>query len=139
MPYTGFSQATTDLIAGRISLWLPTLGGSIGNIQGGKMRALAISGPSRAEALPNIPTFKELGIEFDKSSWYALHAPKGTPKDIIAKVNREVERVLALPDVRRKASRSVIGSSAARRKNLGEFLKSEIAKWAEVARSSPLK
>src|SRR5262245_14221015 len=57
VPYTGFAQATTDLVAGRISLWIPTLGGSIGNIQGGKMRALAISGPARAAALPNVPTF----------------------------------------------------------------------------------
>src|SRR5262249_45673070 len=56
VPYTAFSQATTDLVSGRISLWMPTLGGSIGNIQAGKVRALAISGPSRAEALPEILT-----------------------------------------------------------------------------------
>ena len=139
VPYTGFSQATTDLIAGRISLWLPTLGGSIGNIQGGKMRALAISGPSRAGALPNIPTFEELGIEFGESSWYAFFAPKGTPKDIIAKVNREVERILTLPDVKEKGVTLGYRFVGGPPEKLGEFLKSEIAKWAEVARSSPLK
>jgi tripartite-type tricarboxylate transporter receptor subunit TctC len=139
VPYTGFSQATTDLVAGRLSLWMPTLGGSLGNIQAGKMRALAISGPARAQAVPDIPTFKEQGIEFGESSWYALFAPKGTPKEIIAKVNADVERILAMPDVKEKSVtlgyRYVGGSPS----SLDAFLKSEIAKWAEVAKSASLK
>ncbi len=139
VPYTGFSQATTDLIAGRISLWIPTLGGSIGNIQGGKVRALAISGPSRADALPNIPTFKELGIEFGESSWYAFFAPKGTPKEIITKVNREVERILALPDVKEKGVTLGYRFVGGPPEKLREFLKSEIARWAELAKSASLK
>jgi tripartite-type tricarboxylate transporter receptor subunit TctC len=139
VPYTGFSQATTDLIAGRISLWIPTLGGSIGNIQGGKVRALAISGPSRADALPDIPTFKELGIEFGESSWYAFFAPKGTPKEIITKVNREVERILALPDVKEKGVTLGYRFVGGPPEKLREFLKSEIARWAELAKSASLK
>jgi tripartite-type tricarboxylate transporter receptor subunit TctC len=139
VPYTGFSQATTDLVAGRLSLWMPTLGGSLGNIQAGKMRALAISGPTRAQAVPDIPTFKEQGIEFGESSWYALFAPKGTPKEVIAKVNADVERILAMPDVKEKSVtlgyRYVGGSPS----SLDAFLKSEIAKWAEVAKSASLK
>jgi tripartite-type tricarboxylate transporter receptor subunit TctC len=139
VPYTGFSQATTDLVAGRLSLWMPTLGGSLGNIQAGKMRALAISGPARAQAVPDIPTFKEQGIEFGESSWYALFAPKGTPKEIIAKVNADVERILAMPDVKEKSvtlGYRYVGGSP---EKLDAFLKSEIAKWAEVAKSASLK
>jgi len=139
VPYTGFSQVTTDLVAGRLALWMPTLGGSLGNIQAGKMRALAISGPARSQAVPDIPTFKEQGIEFGESSWYALFAPKGTPKEIIAKINADVERVLALPDVKEKAvtlGYRYVGGSPAR---LDAFLKSEIAKWAEVAKHASLK
>jgi tripartite-type tricarboxylate transporter receptor subunit TctC len=139
VPYTGFSQVTTDLVAGRLALWMPTLGGSLGNIQAGKMRALAISGPARSQAVPDIPTFKEQGIEFGESSWYALFAPKGTPKEIIAKINADVERVLALPDVKEKAvtlGYRYVGGPPAR---LDAFLKSEIAKWAEVAKSASLK
>jgi tripartite-type tricarboxylate transporter receptor subunit TctC len=139
VPYTGFSQATTDVIAGRISLWMPTLGGSIGNIQAGKLRALAISGPSRAEALPNVPTFKESGIEFGESSWYAMFAPKGTPKDIIAKVNRDIARILALPDVKEKGVTLGYRFVGGPPDQLAAFLKSEIAKWAEVAKSALLK
>jgi tripartite-type tricarboxylate transporter receptor subunit TctC len=139
VPYTGFSQATTDLVAGRLSLWMPTLGGSLGNIQAGKMRALAISGPARAQAVPDIPTFKEQGIEFGESSWYALFAPKGTSKEIIAKVNADVERILAMPDVKEKSvtlGYRYVGGSP---EKLDAFLKSEIAKWAEVAKSASLK
>ncbi len=139
VPYTGFSQATTDLVAGRLSLWMPTLGGSLGNIQAGKMRALAISGPARAQAVPDIPTFKEQGIEFGESSWYALFAPKGTPKEIIAKVNADMERILAMPDVKEKSvtlGYRYVGGSP---EKLDAFLKGEIAKWAEVAKSASLK
>jgi tripartite-type tricarboxylate transporter receptor subunit TctC len=135
IPYTGFSQATTDLVAGRISLWMPTLGGSLGNIQAGKMRALAISGPSRATALPEIPTFKEQGIEFGESSWYALFAPKGTPQAIVTKINGDVERTLALPDVKEKAVTlgfRLVGGPPAQ---LASFLTAEIAKWAELAKA----
>ena len=103
VPYTSYSQAVTDMISGRISLWITTLGGAIGNIQGGKMRALAVSGRARAAQLPDVPTFNELGIGFvDESSWYALFAPRGTPKEIIAKINRDMARILTFPDMRER-------------------------------------
>jgi tripartite-type tricarboxylate transporter receptor subunit TctC len=134
VPYTGFSQATTDLVAGRIALWMPTLGGSLGNIQAGKMRALAISGPSRAQAVPDIPTFKEQGIEFGESSWYALFAPKGTRLEVVAKIKDDVQRVLALPDVKEKAVTLGFRLVGGPPDQLASFLQSEIAKWAKLAK-----
>src|SRR6476646_1381174 len=78
VPYTSFSQAVTDMISGRISLWITTLGGAIGNIRAGKMRALAVSGSARAAQLPDVPTFNEHSIGLvDESCWYALFAPRG--------------------------------------------------------------
>src|SRR5262245_24306727 len=139
VPYTGFSQNSTDLIAGRLAMWFPTLGGSLGNIQSGKMRALAISGPTRAAALPDVPTFKELGVEFEESSWYALFVPRGTAKEIIDKVNRDVNRVIADPDVTAKSATlgyRLVGGSP---EKLGQFLKSEIAKWGEFSKRGSLK
>jgi len=140
VPYTTVSQATTDVISGRIAVFLPTLGGHIGNVTAGRMRALAVSGKARAAQLPEVPTFTELGVKFvDETSWYALFAPKGTPKEIIAKVNADVARILALPDMKEKAVtlgyRYVGGTPDA----LAAFLRSEIAKWAEVAKSASLK
>jgi tripartite-type tricarboxylate transporter receptor subunit TctC len=138
VPYTGFSQATTDLIAGRLAFWIPTLGGTIGNIQGGKVRALAISGPARSQVLPDVPTFKEQGVEFGESSWYALFAPKGTPKEIIAKVNGDVEHVLTLPDVKARGVTLGYRFVGGAPDKLGAFLKSETEKWAEIAKRAGL-
>jgi tripartite-type tricarboxylate transporter receptor subunit TctC len=139
VPYTGFAQTTTDLIAGRLALWMPTLGGSFGNVQSGKMRALAISGPTRAQNLPDIPTFKELGIEFEESSWYAFFAPKGTPKPVIDRVNRDVDHVLTLPDIKAKGVTLGYRFVGGPPEKLAQFLNSEIVKWAEFAKRGSLK
>jgi tripartite-type tricarboxylate transporter receptor subunit TctC len=140
VPYTSVSQATTDVISGRIAVFLPTLGGHLGNVAAGRMRALAVSGTTRATQLPDVPTFNELGIKFvDETSWYALFAPKGTRKDIIAKVNGELERILALPDVREKGVTLGYRYIGGPPEKLAAFLNSEIAKWAEVAKHASLK
>jgi tripartite-type tricarboxylate transporter receptor subunit TctC len=140
VPYTSVSQAATDVISGRIAVFLPTLGGHLGNVAAGRMRALAVSGIARATQLPDVPTFNELGVKFvDETSWYALFAPKGTRADIIAKVNADVERIFAMPDVKEKGGTlgyRYIGGSP---EKLAAFLKGEIAKWAEVAKGASLK
>jgi tripartite-type tricarboxylate transporter receptor subunit TctC len=140
VPYTSVSQAVTDVISGRIAVFLPTLGGHLGNVAAGRMRALAVSGTARATQLPDVPTFNELGVKFvDETSWYALFVPTGTRADIIAKVNADVERILAMPDVKEKGitlgSRYIGGPP----EKLAAFLKSEIAKWADLAKSVSLK
>jgi tripartite-type tricarboxylate transporter receptor subunit TctC len=140
VPYTSVSQATTDLISGRIAVFLPTLGGHLGNVAAGRMRALAVSGTTRATQLPDVPTFNELGVKFvDETSWYALFAPKGTRKEIITKVNAELERILALPDVREKGVTLGYRYIGGPPEKLAAFLNGEIAKWAEVAKSAALK
>ena len=140
VPYTSVSQATTDVISGRIAVFLPTLGGHLGNVAAGRMRALAVSGATRATQLPDVPTFNELGVKFvDETSWYALFAPKGTRKEIIAKVNAELERILALPDVREKGVTLGYRYIGGPPEKLAAFLNNEIAKWAEVAKSAALK
>ena len=140
VPYNSYSQAVTDMIAGRISLWITTLGGAVGNIQAGKMRALAVSGRARAAQLTEVPTFQELGIGFvDESSWYALFAPRGTPKEIIAKINADMTRILALPDMKERETTLGYRFIGGPPDKLAALLRHEIDKWAEVARSSSLK
>jgi tripartite-type tricarboxylate transporter receptor subunit TctC len=140
VPYTSVSQATTDVISGRIAVFLPTLGGHLGNVAAGRMRALAVSGTTRATQLPDVPTFNELGVKFvDETSWYALFAPKGTRKEIIAKVNAELERTLALPDVREKGVTLGYRYIGGPPEKLAAFLNGEIVKWAEVAKHASLK
>jgi tripartite-type tricarboxylate transporter receptor subunit TctC len=140
VPYpTGMSQAVTDIMTGRISLWLATLGGALGNVQGGKVRALAVSGHSRAEALPQVPTFKEEGVAMEEeSTWFGLFAPKGTSKDIVTKINADVERILALPDLQARSGTLGYRFIGGTPEKLAVFLKNETAKWAVVAKNAEL-
>jgi tripartite-type tricarboxylate transporter receptor subunit TctC len=78
--YSTLSQAVADLMAGRIFVYIPTLAGNLGNIQAGKVKALAVSGSARAAQLPDVPTFQEVGVPFvGETSWYGIYAPHGTP------------------------------------------------------------
>jgi tripartite-type tricarboxylate transporter receptor subunit TctC len=123
-----------DIMSGRISVWIVTLGGHLGNITSGKVRALAVSGESRAELLPNVPTFKEIGVPFvAETSWYGIFAPKGTSRAIIEKINRDVNAVLAMPDVKARGATLGYRFAGGPPERLGELLKSEIVKWAEIA------
>jgi tripartite-type tricarboxylate transporter receptor subunit TctC len=140
VPYpTGMSQAVTDIMTGRISLWLATLGGALGNVQGGKVRALAVSGAARAEALPSVPTFKEQGVAMEEeATWFGFFVPKATSGEVVAKINRDVAKILALPDVKERGvilGYRYIGGPP---EKLAAFLKNEIAKWAEVAKNAAL-
>jgi tripartite-type tricarboxylate transporter receptor subunit TctC len=140
VPYTSVSPAVTDIMSGRISLWITTLGGAVGNIQAGRMRALAVSGHERAAQLPDVPTFQELGIGFvDETSWYALFAPRGTPKEITAGINADMIRILAQDDMRQRAATLGFRLIGGAPDVLATMLKAEIAKWAEVAKSASLK
>jgi tripartite-type tricarboxylate transporter receptor subunit TctC len=140
VPYpTGMSQAVTDIMTGRITLWLSTLGGALGNVEAGKVRALAVSGHERTAALPAIPTFKEQGVAMEEeSTWFAFFAPRGTPREVIAKVNADVARVLAQPDVKARSVTLGYRFIGGPPDKLSVFLKAEIAKWAEVARNADL-
>jgi tripartite-type tricarboxylate transporter receptor subunit TctC len=140
VPYpTGMSQAVSDIISGRVTLWLATLGGALGNVQSGKVRALAVSGPVRAEVLPDVPTFKEAGVAMEEeSTWFGFFVPKGTPKDVVAKVNKDVAAILATADMKQRGvtmGYRFVGGSP---EKLGSFLKEQTAKWADIAKKADL-
>jgi tripartite-type tricarboxylate transporter receptor subunit TctC len=138
--YTSLSQATTDLMAARVAVFFPTLGGHLGRIQGGTARALAVSGAERAAQLPDVPTFKELGIPFvAETSWYGIYAPKGTSAEIVAKINKDVNDVIALPEVKDKVGPlgfRLLGGSPA---DLKQKLAQETARWAKAAKDGALR
>ena len=139
VPYASQPQAITDIMSGRISLWITTLGGQIGNIKAGKVRPLAVSGTARSEQFPDVPTFRESGIGFvDETSWYGIFAPTGTPKDVVARINRDVNRILALPDMQERATSMGFRWFGGPPDKLADMLKSEIAKWADVAKRAEM-
>jgi len=139
VPYTAVSQASTDLMSGRVSLFIPTLGGHIGHIKGGSARALAVSGSVRADQLPDVPTFEQIGVPFvAETSWYGIYAPKGTPPEIVAKINQDVNAILGSPEVKERSAPLGFRLLGGPPEKLRVKLESEIARWAEVAKSGSL-
>ncbi len=133
--YSQTSQLTADVMKGRIDVFFPTTGAHIGNVVSGRERALGVSGPHRAAQLPGVPTFGESGVTYpDATSWYAVFAPKGTPEDIVSKVNTDLAKVLALPDVKVLEDKLGFIPIGGPPEKLADFLKSEIAKWSVIAK-----
>lgn len=100
VPYKGSSQAHIDVIAGQVDMMFDSTSSAMGQIRSGKLRALAVSSPTRAGELPDVPTLAELGIQgADVSTWYGLYVTGGTPRAALERLTAELTRVLQLPDV----------------------------------------
>jgi tripartite-type tricarboxylate transporter receptor subunit TctC len=138
--YRGEAPAINDLIGGQIPLMFANLSAVIGNVRSGKLRALAVTSAQRAPAAPEIPTAAETGLPgFAAATWFALVAPTGTPLDIRARLNAEVKRALALPDVRQRFADLGMSSEDSSPEGLDAFIKSEIARWTKVIKDADIK
>ncbi|MGT2492816.1 Bug family tripartite tricarboxylate transporter substrate binding protein [Cupriavidus basilensis] len=109
-PTRGSSAAFTDLLGGRISMMFDTVSSQVQYLSAGKVKALGVTGTTRSEALPKVPTVAESGLPgFEVTIWFGLSAPKGTPPDVITRLNGELQKVLAQADV--KAQLAALGAS----------------------------
>lgn len=137
VPYKGASQALTDTLGGQVQSFMSSVPSALGQLRGGKLRALAVTSAKRSPELPAVPTVAESGYPgFEANTWYGLLVPAGTPAPIIALLNTEVNRVLAMPEVRaRLASEGgdTLGGSSER---FAAFLAAEHLKWGRVVRES---
>jgi len=140
VPYSQMSQGMNDLLSGRTEINFGPMGSSIGNIRSGKMRALALSGPVRAKLLPDVPTLVEVGVKMpEESSWYGFFAPKGTPKAIIDKVNKDLHTVLDMPDMKEREAQLGYRFIGGPPERFATFIKTEIAKWDGLAKKGAFK
>ena len=140
VPYSQMSQGMNDLLSGRTEINFGPMGSSIGNIRSGKMRALALSGPVRAKLLPDVPTLVEVGVKMpEESSWYGFFAPKGTPKAIIDKVNKDLHTVLDMPDMKEREAQLGYRFIGGPPERFAAFIKAEIAKWDGLAKKGAFK
>ena len=140
VPYSQMSQGMNDLFSGRTEINFGPMGSSIGNIRSGKMRALALSGPARSRLLPEVATLTEVGVNMpEESSWYGFFAPKGTPRAIIAKVNADIEKVLAMPDMKEREVQLGFRYIGGPPDKLASFLNAEIAKWRALEQKGAFK
>lgn len=100
VPYRGVGPALTDTLAGQVNILFDNLPSSIPHVQGGKLKALAVAAPERSKALPDVPTFAEVGLEaVNDASWFGLVAPAGIPADVLETLNKATVKVLSQPDV----------------------------------------
>jgi tripartite-type tricarboxylate transporter receptor subunit TctC len=137
IPYKGSTAAHPDLVSGEVQAMFDTVVAIAPQIKGGKVRALGVTTAHRTGALPDVPTIAESGVSgYDTSTWGGLVAPAGTPKEIVAKVNAEVNRILKLPEVRERlhASGAEPGSGSA--EDFARFVQSEMQKWGQVVKAS---
>src|SRR5580658_4048779 len=134
VPYRGDGPAMVDLIAGQIQVGFATMTASIGHIRSGQLRALAVTTLKRSDALPGVPTVAETVPGFEASSWFGIAAPKGTPADIVALINRETNAGLADPTIKARlddmGGMALTGSPA----DFGKLIADETEKWGKVIR-----
>jgi tripartite-type tricarboxylate transporter receptor subunit TctC len=134
--YRGGTPALNDVLSGQIPMTWATVTQALPQYQAGLVRALGVTGTQRHASIPNVPTFREQGFDLVALEWYGLLAPSGTPKPIVAKLNAEMRRILALPLGERLAAIELIASPP---EELGGFIRSEIDRWTPVIKKLGLK
>lgn len=140
IPYKGAAQAVTDLIGGQVDSSFATLGSVLPQIQGGKLKALAVAAPQRSPLLPQVPTFEEAGVKgYRADAWYGLLAPAGTPPATLAALEKTAQAFAQAPATLEKLrglgmeAQSVCGAS------FGEQLQREVQTYSQMARELDLK
>jgi tripartite-type tricarboxylate transporter receptor subunit TctC len=139
VPYRGSTPALTDLLGGQVQVMFENVPSSIEFIRAGKLRPIAVTQAMRSEALPDIPTLGEFLPGYEASSWFGIGAPKGTPAEIIDKLNKEINAGLAHPKIKTKivelGGTMLPGSPA----DFGKLIAEETEKWAKVVKFSGAK
>jgi tripartite-type tricarboxylate transporter receptor subunit TctC len=137
--YRGSPQVLTDLLGGQVQVYFAPIAASIGYIKDGRLRALGVTTATRVNALPDVPTIGEFVAGYESSAFYGIGAPKGTPADIVDKLNKEINAGLADPAL--KARLADLGSSpfAGSPDDFGKLVASETEKWAKVIKSANIK
>ena len=135
VPYRGIGPAFTDLLAGQTQAMLPTLYAAIPYLKSNRVRALAVTGQKRSSAEPNIPTFKELGFNgFDGQQWYGVVGPANMPEAIVAKLNTELNKVLASPEFNQEMTSEAMTLMPMTPTQFTNYIKEDIARWVKVAK-----
>jgi tripartite-type tricarboxylate transporter receptor subunit TctC len=137
IPYN--TAAFADIIAGRVPMGSFTWGAALGQVQGGTLRALAVTTEARRPDAPDVPTFKELGYDLVASTWFSLAAPKGTPPAIVQQINREVIRILAQPDIKVRLERDAFEAKSFTPEQLTAYFEDETARWKPIAQAAGMK
>jgi tripartite-type tricarboxylate transporter receptor subunit TctC len=140
VPYKGNAPALTDTVAGHVHMIFSGVPALVPHIQSGRLRAVAIGSLQRFRAIPDVPTFDEAGVKgYEATTWFGLMAPIKTPKDIVARLNAEVAKIIASPEITRRFvgdGLEPIGNSQA---EFAQFIRDEINKYAKVIKAADIR
>ena len=138
--YKGEAPGVNDLLGGQIPFMFSNLSVVKGNIEGGKLRALAVTSSTRVPSLPNVPTVAETFPGFDAATWFNLVAPAGTPPDVVARVHAEMKKIVATKDYQQRFETiGIITDKDRTPDEINAYIKSEIAKWGKVIKDAGIK
>jgi tripartite-type tricarboxylate transporter receptor subunit TctC len=139
IPYTNAVQGTNDVISGQLPINITNFPAVIGQVQAKRLRALAVTSAKRQPLLPDVPTVQESGVpEYEVNSWYGVCAPAGVPVPLLDKLNADFVAVLRIPEVEQKLTDMVIPPSPTTREEFDQFMRAEIARWAQVIRDAKI-
>ena len=136
IPYKGAAPATIDLLAGQVSLMFNNMLSAMPHVKSGKLRAVAVTSAKRSNAVPELPTIAETIPGFEASGWYGMFAPAATPRELIAKLNGEINRLMKQPDVAQRLAGDGVEAVTMTPAEFGTYLHSEIVKWGKVVKIS---
>jgi len=140
VPYKGTAPALSAILAGETQAMIAAAPGTISFIKGGKLRALGVTGEKRWPVMPELPTLMEAGIKnFEFSTWYGLFVPRGTPLEIVAKLNTTVNKILAMPDVEEQMKRGGFQAVGGTSESFSTYFRSEVEKLGDVIRTTGAK
>lgn len=140
IPFRGGAAAMTEVIAGRIPMYIETAPNALPNVRSGRVRALAITTGRRSPLAPDIPTMSESGATgYDVSAWSGLFAPAGTPRDIVQRIAADMSRIARMPDYRERLA--ALGSEAVESspEQFSQFVQAELVKWVKAVKESGAK
>jgi tripartite-type tricarboxylate transporter receptor subunit TctC len=139
VPYRSIGQAFTDAMGGQIQVIFPGLAAAMPHVRSGAFKPLAVTGDKRNPLLPDVPTFKESGYEgFNGLTWYGIVGPAKLPESIVRKLNEEINKVLATPDLRETFSAEALNVMPMTPPQFGKYIVDEIAHWTAVAHASKI-
>jgi tripartite-type tricarboxylate transporter receptor subunit TctC len=140
VPYKGAGPAMQDLIAGQVDLMFDGMGSSAPQIRGGKLKALAVTTPTRSPAFPDVPTLQELGVQgYEVTTWYGLWAPAGTPRDIVVRLQQEVAKAMLRQELKDLWAAQGASPGGNTPEQFAAFIRTEVVKWGKVAKDANIK
>lgn len=140
IPYKGSTPAVQDLIGGQVHFMFAATATAMPHVRSGRLRALAVTGPKRMPAQPDLPTVAESAVpDYVVTLWYGLWAPKGFPQELVALWNAEINRILQLPEIRERFATAGLEPAGGAPDAFGRLLRSEVDRWAKVVKAAGVK